>query len=390
MRRLPALLFLTLLAPPCAAQRAAPHAERVLVVTLDGARWQEIFGGAARELISRDPGGVSDTSALLARFYRPDPAARRSTLMPFLWGTIAREGFLLGDSTLGQTVRVTNGKWFSYPGYNELLTGSADDRIDSNDKVRNPNVSVLEWLNGQPGFRGRVAAFGSWDVLPFILDTARSHLPANGDGPPVVNPQTPADHALNALAADLPPYWGAVRFDAVTTAGALHYLRTRKPRVLYVMLGDSDEWAHERRYDLYLDALWRGDRFLRDLWEAAQAMPEYRGRTALLVTTDHGRGSGRAWTDHGRNVPAAVRVWVAGISPGIGNRESGVGSRESGVGNRESGIGNREVTAGTHHATAAALQKSRLGIPTPDSRLPVADCRLPVPESRFPIPDSRL
>ena len=108
-----------------------------------------------------------------------------------------------------------------------------------------------------------------------------------------------------------------MRFDGVTTAGALHYLRTRRPRVLYVMLGDSDEWAHERRYDLYLDALWRGDRFLRTLWETVQAMPEYRGRTALLVTTDHGRGSARDWTDHGRNVPAAERIWVAGMGPGV-------------------------------------------------------------------------
>ena len=31
-------------------------------------------------------------------------------------------------------MRITNGLWFSYPGYNEMLTGAADPRIDSNDK----------------------------------------------------------------------------------------------------------------------------------------------------------------------------------------------------------------------------------------------------------------
>ncbi|MGI8992391.1 MAG: hypothetical protein ACR2I2_22775, partial [Bryobacteraceae bacterium] len=41
---------------------------------------------------------------------------------------------------------VTNGLNFSYPGYSETLCGFADPRIKSNDKVPNPNVTVLEWL----------------------------------------------------------------------------------------------------------------------------------------------------------------------------------------------------------------------------------------------------
>jgi phosphopentomutase len=98
--------------------------------------------------------------------------------------------------------------------------------------------------------------------------------------------------------------------------GALEYVRTHRPRVLYVMLGDTDEWAHERRYDLYLDAAWRGDRFIQRLWETAQTLEQYAGRTALLVTTDHGRGTAPAdWTDHGRDVPAAERIWIAVLGP---------------------------------------------------------------------------
>lgn len=304
------------------AQRPVPPADRVIIVTMDGVRWQEVFNGAARELISAKPGGVADTTRLTRRFSRDTRQAQRQALMPFLWSTIARTGWIRGDSAAGSLVRVTNGKRFSYPGYNELLTGSADDRIDSNDKIPNPNVSVLEWLNRRAGFRGRVAAFGSWDVLPFILNSGRSGLLANGDGPPVGNPRTPVERALNDLSGDLPPYWGNVRFDAVTQQGALHYLKTSKPRVLYVMLGDTDEWAHERRYDLYLDAANRSDRFLQTLWETVQRMPEYRGRTALLVTTDHGRGSGDDWTDHGRDVPAAERIWMAGLMPGARSQES--------------------------------------------------------------------
>ncbi|HSE51349.1 MAG TPA: alkaline phosphatase family protein [Gemmatimonadales bacterium] len=301
--------------------QAGPAADRVLVVTLDGLRWQELFGGAQRELISRPAGGVADTTGTLRRFWRETGEARREALMPFLWGVVAGRGRILGDSAGGSVVRVSNGKRFSYPGYNELLSGAPDDRINSNDKIANPNVTVLEWLNRRPAFRGKVAAFGSWDVLPFIVNAARSGIHTNGDGPPVSNPATPVERALNDLAADLPPYWGTVRFDAVTMQGALYYLKTRRPRVLYVMLGDTDEWAHERRYDLYLDAAQRGDRFLRTLWETVQAMPGYRDRTALIVATDHGRGSGMDWTDHGREVPAAERVWVAILKPSALSRQ---------------------------------------------------------------------
>ena len=292
-----------------------PAADNVLVVTLDGLRWQELFGGAQRELISKRAGGVPDTSALIRRFWRETVAARREALMPFLWGVVAGRGRILGDSAGGSVVRVSNGKRFSYPGYNELLSGAPDDRIDSNDKIPNPNLTVLEWLNRRGAFRGKVAAFGSWDVLPFIVNAPRSGIHTNGDGPPVSHPRTLVERALNDRAADLPPYWGTVRFDGVTMQGALHYLKTRRPGVLYVMLGDTDEWAHERRYDLYLDAAWRSDRFIRTLWETAQSLPGYRGRTALIVATDHGRGSGEDWTDHGREVPAAERIWMAVMTP---------------------------------------------------------------------------
>jgi hypothetical protein len=225
---------------------------------------------------------------------------------------------VFGDAGAGSPARVTNGLRFSYPGYNEMLVGFADPRIDSNDKIANPNVTVLEWLNRRPGFAGRVAAFASWELLRWILNEQRSGIPSNGDGVPVERPATEREQLLNDFSAELPPYWGSTRFDAPTAFGALEYLRTRKPRVLYVMLGETDEWAHQRRYDLYVDAARRNDRMIRRLWETAQSMPEYADRTALLVTTDHGRGSTTAdWPNHGRETPASDRIWLGVMGPGV-------------------------------------------------------------------------
>ena len=46
---------------------------------------------------------------------------------------------------------------FSYPGYNEMLTGHPDPKIDRNEFGTNPNVTVFEWLNRMPEFHGKVA-----------------------------------------------------------------------------------------------------------------------------------------------------------------------------------------------------------------------------------------
>src|SRR5207245_1510040 len=102
-------------------------------------------------------------------------------------------------------------------------------------------------------------------------------------------------------------------------------LEKRKPRVLYVGLGETDEWGHGRRYDLYLDAARNADRFLAETWAWLQREPQYKGKTALLVTTDHGRGPTRVdWTDHGAGVPGAEFIWVAVLgpdTPAVGERE---------------------------------------------------------------------
>src|SRR5688572_5264252 len=74
--------------------------------------------------------------------------------------------------------------------------------------------------------------------------------------------------------------------------------------------------GHGRRYDLYLDAANNSDRYLAELWQTLQKMPQYMGKTSLIVTTDHGRGDTRVdWTDHGKNVPLAEYIWIAVLGP---------------------------------------------------------------------------
>jgi hypothetical protein len=92
---------------------------------------------------------------------------------------IGKKRGVIGNRDLGSQMQVTNGYWFSYLGYNELLTGKADPNIDSNKAIESPNITILEWLNKQLEYQGKVAAFGSWDVFPAIINRTRSGVPIN-------------------------------------------------------------------------------------------------------------------------------------------------------------------------------------------------------------------
>ena len=301
------------------AEPPAPRVENVIVVTLDGFRSEEFFGGAQTAYLDKKAGGVPDVEALTRRFGQGTPEARRALLLPFVWDTIATQGQIFGDRSRGAATRLTNGKKFSYPGYNELFCGFGDDRIDSNAKKPNPNPSVLEFLDLQPEFRGQVAAFCTWDVFPAIFRSAQNGLKVHTAFDRIDDdPLTDRQRFLNEMVERLPRYWPDNGFDAITLGAAREHLVRHKPRILFIGLGETDEWAHGRRYDLYLQAAHATDRALAELWQTVRTIPEYAGKTALLITTDHGRGTTPAdWTNHSQTTEGAEHLWIALLAPGV-------------------------------------------------------------------------
>jgi hypothetical protein len=308
-------------------KQAAPKTQNVIIVTLDGFRVQEVFGGADEGLMNGKFGGVKDLPGLNKRFWRDTPLERRAALLPFFWGEIAKKGQIFGDRSRKAPTRLTNGLKFSYPGYSEMFCGFADSAIKSYAKKQNENLSVLEFLHNKPAYKDRVAAFCTWDVFPSIFRCERSGLKVHTDWKPIDDPPlTDRQRAMNETLAKLPRYWPDNAFDVISMEYAREHLLRHKPRVLYIGLGETDEWGHGRRYDLYLEAAHNADRYLAELWQTLQKMPDYKDKTSLLVTTDHGRGDTRIdWTDHGAKVPLAEFIWIAVLgpdTPGLGVRES--------------------------------------------------------------------
>lgn len=302
------LLFISV-----AAQQKTEH---VVVVTLDGFRWQELFNGADSVLINNSR-YTEDQGSMKEKFWAASADERRKKLMPFFWNTIAIQGQLYGNRAFSNFVNNANPYWFSYPGYNEIFTGFPDTAINSNNKKLNKNENVLEFINKQKGFEGKVAAFTSWDVFPYILNEERSKIYVNSAFEKV-NIISPTFNLLNEMQDHAPRFLGdGVRPDLLTFYIAKEYLKTYKPRVLYIGFDETDDFAHGGKYDLYLHSAYMVDQLIADLWGWLQIDPYYKNKTTLLVTTDHGRGDANKdqWKDHGAKVPDASEIWMAVLGP---------------------------------------------------------------------------
>jgi hypothetical protein len=291
-------------------------AGNIFIITLDGFRWQEVFTGADSVLINNEK-YTPDTATMKSLYWSTDAGGRRKKLLPFFWNVISTKGQLYGNRNYANNVNVANPYSRSYPGYNEIFTGYADLSISSNSKNRNPNINVLEYLNGKESFKGKVAAFTSWDVFPYILNRQRSHLLINS-GYEKMNDRDAQIDLIQQVQEEAVYDKTGTRHDQLTFLTAKEYIRTRRPKVVFIGLGETDEAAHDKRYDLYLEKAAEADRFLAELWHYVQTTPGYKDNTTFIITTDHGRGKNAGnWCDHGMFIAGSSQTWLAVIGPTI-------------------------------------------------------------------------
>ncbi|MBI3698450.1 MAG: hypothetical protein HY238_26870 [Acidobacteria bacterium] len=310
------LLVVLLLAGSIAA--ADRKTKNVILVTADGLRRQEIFTGIDPMLMREKAAGMDKApgEALRRKLWAETPEQRRERLLPFLWRRLAPRGVVLGNVEKGSAVTVTNRFRKSYPGYSEILTCRAqDDRIRNNDAIQNPHPTVLEYARLSWNLeRTGVALFASWDVFRVIGENQPGTVFINAGYQSAAG--TPRLEELSRLQLDALSPWNEVRHDYVTAEMAFEHLRKYKPRVLYLSLGETDDWAHDKRYDRTLQAAQYFDRTLERLWQTLQSMDEYRDRTTLLISADHGRGSQLSdWFDHGAQINGAEHIWMAALGP---------------------------------------------------------------------------
>ena len=325
MKKLFILLALTALFGNVKAQ--TDNDRRVIFIMLDGLRWQELFNGADTAIINVKR-YAPNTKGITDLYWRPTQDERRMALMPFTWGYIKQHGLIIGNRWKNSLMQVSNKYKFSYPGYSETLCGWADDeRINSNDNVPNPNINVLEVANKSKKYKNSVMAYACWGTVRYILNDERcgfpvqagKYMPTTTENPSVI------ETFLDDMKREMVEFWGDVTLDYITYRYASEAMKNHKPKVLYVSFGETDEFAHNGRYDHYLMAATHNDSFIQRLWQQAQDDPFYRDKTTFIVTCDHGIGIGKQWTDHGTNTDLSEETWLMAFGkdiPALGETEN--------------------------------------------------------------------
>ena len=255
---------------------APPQLTSVVLITLDGTRWQDVFGDAE--------------------------------LMPTLHRWMTIDGVGLGAPGHGE-VWATGPNYVSLPGYTEIFTGRPS-ACASNfcGRVETPTL-----VDGIRDSGEEAAVIASWERIERVaardpsrvILSAGRHATGRTDG-------LDAEILESGRAANPWPGGEDYRPDAITTKLALRLLETRQPRFLFVGLGDPDEHAHHGDRAAYLASLRFADRFLSDI-EARVRAP-----TVILVTADHGRSA--SFRDHGGEWPESGRVWIVAHGPGLRGR----------------------------------------------------------------------
>jgi hypothetical protein len=267
---------------PARPTMVAEGAGSVILVTIDGVRWQEIFAGV--------------DAALAGNAALPGGEARQArSLTPNLHRLFFDDGVVLGDPRVGERFVASGPRYVSLPGYVEMMTGAPSGCLGNDCEPKPTWLLAGEIARRAPD--GGTAVFSSWERVgrAFPESTPGLLLRAGRD-------REEPDPAY--------PGNGDYRPDRRTAALAVDHLVRRRPKFMWVALGDTDEWAHRHDYRGYLDALRFADAFVGELCAHLAEMGDYGSRAAVFVTTDHGRDAGFA--DHGGAASAGVWLMARG------------------------------------------------------------------------------
>lgn len=261
---------------------SARPAEHVILVVIDGVKWQDVFGleGDAAEA------------------------------MPTLQRWMNIEGAVIGAPGIGAPMRATGPNYVSLPGYVELFTGRMSP-CQANECLL-PRLDTF--VDDLPG---KTAIVSSWEAIgPIVRSPAASISAGRHYRVGTFDPE--AQQAIEgAQKADPYPGTWDYRPDAATMEIALDVLRKREPQFMFIGLGETDEYAHRGLREGYVGAMRAADAFLERLDETLRD-EGLASSTSVLVTTDHGRAD--SFREHGWAWPESKRVWLVAKGAGIDAR----------------------------------------------------------------------
>ena len=271
------------------SSHASPPPVAIVVVTLDGVRWHEVFEGV-------------DAKLAASHGLAPSEVVGAAELTPNLHRIVATHGAALGAPGVGATISASGPNFVSLPGYAELLSGRRRTGCRDNQCTGSGAPTLLDDFGaGSLRETAQVALFTSW---PDIARVASER----------------------GVVAEPLPRSPSFRPDSVTADLAIAHLKAHPPKFLFLGLGEPDEFGHHDDYAGYLNALRRADARIAEIDLELARLAAHGTRTALFVTADHGRAD--SFVEHGAKFPESARVWL--IAAGSAVRAAGLIAAPSG------------------------------------------------------------
>lgn len=289
-----------------AEARPVTRTRRVVLVTIDGARWQEIFHG------------VDPALAQAAGMPREEQVAA-DALLPNLYRRVAARGVALGAPGHG-LVEASGPVYVSQPGYQEIFAGRPTGCRSNHCGPTTVKTLPEELAEAAP--EGTVVSIASWEQMEWAVARAPGRITVSAGrlGGETRRKAAVSHAAARALEeAEHVSAWPGLadyRPDAHTAKLALEVLRASRPHFLHVGLGDPDEHAHRDDYRGYLASLRAADATLGALLDVLADQPDGE-ETTVLVTADHGRNED--FKSHGES-PASARVFLFAAGGAVPSR----------------------------------------------------------------------
>lgn len=260
----------------------APTPFNVVLVTLDGVRWQELFAGS-------DPLHDREPRALFKNFH----------------DKVAPRGALYGDLREGSEMVVTTTANASLPGYMSILAERPHGCLTNFcERIKVP--TMVDRMRDELSLpQDKVQVVAAWPRLKNAV-SSRDDVARVLAG--TFRQEDEATHPERALLSD------ALQTDRGAVLEGFRRLKG-KPRFLMLSLLDSDRFGHFNDYPKYAASLAAYDALLVELVARLDAAHEFGANTALVITTDHGRGLWDQWGEHGPQTPSSRNVWAFVMLP---------------------------------------------------------------------------
>ncbi|MCE0724381.1 alkaline phosphatase family protein [Legionella resiliens] len=252
---------------------------QVIYITLDGVRWQDVY--------------------------------QTHQHFPKFWQKHAGK-FILYGNPASNTPMYTASVPISLPSYQSQMAGAVQPCAGNECgriKVETLPEKIIRQLHVP---KKKVAIFSSWPEIGYAVEHVAGTTFSNNGNEFVYDPDNlKPDDVMKELnqkqLKDHPE--GKDRYDSYTFAQAWHYFVTYKPLFLWISLDNSDGTAHANDLKGYHKALSYYDEMLDEILSYLQTQGLDK-QTLVIVTTDHGRGDGNNWINHGPRYPESRKIWA--------------------------------------------------------------------------------